>query len=149
MKVNQISNQFSTQQMTRNKQQNFGALFIKDRAINDTAVFPNAQAPIIRSAVNKILGKLEDLAKDVDMTIDVAPPDRGLDFKGERGTLIVSVQHMYDSKGKGQLTRLFENAIRLFTEHYSATTFEKAKLKEVEKPEELILEMAKAAKERL
>ena len=143
MKINTVA----TKSTPLTQKQTFGmALYIKSRAINNSAVFPNVHAEIIRQAVSKSLPELEKLAKSVDLTIDMEPSTRGLDWTGERNFLSVTARKLDETTNQGQLSRLFNNAIKFFTEPIFSVNLEAAALKETNKPEEILLEMAKEAK---
>lgn len=129
---------------------NFGmALTIKDRAINNTAIFPNAHSDVIRKAVTRGMNTLERLARDVDITIDVEPAYRGFDWKGEHGLLSVTVRKPDPARGKDQITRLISAVKRTFTEPSSYVEVEAESLRKTARPEELLIKIVTDTKKKL
>lgn len=132
----------STTQKTQNP--NFGmALIIKGRAINNTKIFPNAHSNFIRSAVAKANNPLEKLAKYIDITIDVEPPARGLDFAGVENFLVVSANRV------DKENTIFSAIKRLFTEPVSNVSIPTKVFKDLPDQDKVLVKMATEAKNRL
>lgn len=126
------------------KSPNFGmALKVKGRAINDTAIFPNKHADIIRRAVAKGNDRLEKIAKDVDITIDVEPPDRGLDFEGVKNILVITASKLKKNNG------IFSSVKSFFTDPVAGMKLNADELAKFDKPEDVIIELAETSRKDL